>query len=77
VASHDHGQAARGISLFVESQRTVNETSGEYMKYFIITALAIFWAVMAYRQFERGDMVLGGVFVLAGVALTIYRLRRA
>ena len=50
---------------------------GEYMKYFIITALAIFWAVMAYRQFERGDMVLAGVFVLAGVALTIYRLRRA
>ena len=47
------------------------------MKYAIIVALAIFWAVMAYRQFERGDMVLGGVFVLAGIALTIYRLRRS
>ena len=47
------------------------------MKYGIIIALAIFWAVMAYRQFARGDMVLGGVFVLAGIALTIYRLRRA
>ena len=46
------------------------------MKYFIIVALAIFWAVMAYRQFARGDLVLGGVFVLAGIALTIYRLKR-
>jgi hypothetical protein len=46
------------------------------MKYAIIVALAIFWIVMAYREFQRGDMVLGGVFVLAGVALTIYRLRR-
>ncbi|HSY18687.1 MAG TPA: hypothetical protein VK815_10150 [Candidatus Acidoferrales bacterium] len=46
------------------------------MKYAIIVALAIFWAVMAYRQFERGDAVLGGVFVLAGIALTVYRLRR-
>ena len=46
------------------------------MKVFIIVALAIFWTVMAYRQFQRGDMVLGGVFVLAGIALTIYRLKR-
>jgi len=46
------------------------------MKYGVIIALAIFWIVMAYRQFERGDMVLGGVFVLAGIALTIYRLKR-
>jgi hypothetical protein len=46
------------------------------MKYAIIVALAIFWIVMAYREFQRGDMVLAGVFVLAGVALTIYRLRR-
>jgi len=46
------------------------------MKYGIIIALAIFWIVMAYRQFERGDMVLGAVFVLAGIALTVYRLQK-
>ena len=46
------------------------------MKYGVIIALAIFWIVMAYRQFERGDMVLGGVFVLAGIALTVYRLQK-
>jgi uncharacterized membrane protein YccC len=46
------------------------------MKYGVIIALAIFWIVMAYRQFEHGDMVLGGVFVLAGIALTVYRLQK-
>ena len=46
------------------------------MKFAIIVALAIFWIVMAYREFQRGDMVLCGVFVLAGVALTLYRLRK-
>jgi hypothetical protein len=46
------------------------------MKYIVIIALAIFWIVMAYRQFERGDMVLGSVFVIAGIALTVYRIQR-
>ena len=46
------------------------------MKMFVIIALAIFWGVMAYRQYERGDMMLAGVFLLVGVALTVYRLRR-
>lgn len=46
------------------------------MKYGIIVALAIFWIVMAYRAYSRGDMVMAGVFILAGTALTIYRLRR-
>lgn len=39
--------------------------------------LAAFWAVMAYRQFQRGDMLLAGLFLLVGVALTVYRLRSA
>ena len=46
------------------------------MRFAIIVALAIFWIFLAYRAFQRGDMVLAGVFVLAGVALTIYRLRK-
>ncbi|EEF59014.1 hypothetical protein [Pedosphaera parvula] len=46
------------------------------MKIAVIVALAIFWIVMAYRQFERGDMVLGGVYILVGIALTVYRLQK-
>jgi hypothetical protein len=46
------------------------------MKYGIIIALAIFWIFMAYRQYQRGDMAMAGVFILAGTALTIYRWRR-
>ena len=46
------------------------------MKIFIIVALAIFWLAMAYREFQRGDMMLAGVFILVGVALTAYRATR-
>jgi hypothetical protein len=52
------------------------KTKGDQMKIGIIVLLAIFWAVMAYRQFERGDMLLGGVFILVGIALTVYRVRK-
>jgi hypothetical protein len=43
----------------------------------ITTVLGIFWLAIAYRQFQRGDMMLAGVFLLVGVVLTIYRLRAA
>jgi hypothetical protein len=46
------------------------------MRLFIVVALAVFWVAMAYREYERGDMLLAFVFVLAGVALTGYRLSR-
>ena len=47
------------------------------MKMFVIIILCVFWLAMAYREFQRGDMLLAGVFALVGVALTAYRLRRA
>lgn len=40
-------------------------------------ALFLFWIVLAYRQFQRGDLLLAGVFLLVGVVLTIYRYRSA
>ncbi len=46
------------------------------MRIGIIVALAIFWLVLAYREYQQGDMLLAGVFIIAGIALTIYRLRR-
>jgi hypothetical protein len=39
--------------------------------------LLVFWLVMAFRQFQRGDLLLAVVFLAVGIALTAYRLRRA
>jgi len=39
--------------------------------------LLVFWLVIAYRQYQRGDMVLAGVFLFVGIALTIWRIRQA
>jgi hypothetical protein len=41
----------------------------------LTVALLVFWLVMAYRQFQRGDMLLAGIFLVVGIALTVYRLR--
>ena len=37
--------------------------------------LLVFWLAMAYRSFQRGDLLLAGVFLAVGVVLTVYRLR--
>jgi hypothetical protein len=46
------------------------------MRLVIIIALAIFWLALAVRAFERSDMVLGGVYIVIGIALTVYRLQK-
>ncbi len=46
------------------------------MKIAVIVALAIFWLALAYREFQLGDMLLAGVFVLVGIALTTYRISK-
>ena len=46
------------------------------MRMAVIVALCIFWLVLAYRAFERGDLLLAGVFLAVGVALTAYRLTK-
>jgi hypothetical protein len=43
----------------------------------VTMVLMVFWLVMAYRQFQRGDLLLAGVFLAVGIALTVFRLRRA
>ena len=43
----------------------------------VVLILLVFWVVMAFRAFQRGDLILAGVFLAVGVALTVYRLRRA
>ena len=37
--------------------------------------LLVFWMVMAYREYRRGDLLLAGVFALVGIVLTVYRIR--
>lgn len=39
--------------------------------------LLLFWLAIAYRQFQRGDMVLAAIFLVVGVILTVYRIRQA
>lgn len=46
------------------------------MKLVIIVALAIFWMVLAYREYQVGDSLLAGVFLAVGTLLTAYRLRK-
>ena len=43
----------------------------------VTAVLFIFWIVMAYRQLQRGDLLLAVVFLAVGVVLSIYRLRLA
>jgi hypothetical protein len=43
----------------------------------VTLVLLVFWIAMAFRQFQRGDLMLAGVFLAVGVALTVYRLRGA
>jgi hypothetical protein len=42
----------------------------------ITLVLLVFWLALAYRSFQRGDMLLAGVFLLVGIVLSVYRLRR-
>lgn len=46
------------------------------MKMLVIVALCVFWLVLAYRAFQRGDLLLAGVFLAVGIALTAYRLTK-
>ena len=39
--------------------------------------LLLFWLVLAYREYQRGDLLLAGVFLAVGVILTVYRYRAA
>ena len=34
------------------------------------------WLALAYRAWQRGDLLLAGILLAAGVILTIYRFRR-
>jgi hypothetical protein len=39
----------------------------------IITAVLCLWLLIAWRQYERGDLLLAGVCALVGILLALYR----
>jgi len=43
----------------------------------VTIVLLVFWVVLAYRELQRGDLLLAGVFLLVGIVLTVYRYRAA
>ena len=43
----------------------------------VSVVLLLFWLALAYRAYQRGDMLFATVFLLVGIVLTVYRLRGA
>jgi hypothetical protein len=43
----------------------------------LTAVLCVFWAALACREFQRGDLLLATVVLAVGVVLTIYRPRPA
>jgi hypothetical protein len=39
----------------------------------VAAVLFVFWIAMAYRAYERGDVLMAGVFALVGIVMTVYR----
>ena len=37
--------------------------------------LLVFWLALAYRSYQRGDMLFATLFLTVGIVLTVYRLR--
>jgi hypothetical protein len=37
--------------------------------------LFILWMAIAYRQYQRGELLLAGVCALVGILLSLYRLK--
>ncbi len=46
------------------------------MRLAIVVLLLVFWIFLAVRALQRGDTALAGFFLVIGVALTAYRLRK-
>ena len=51
--------------------------SGQTVALWMSCGNFIFWIFMAYRAFERGDVMMAGVFALVGIVLTAYRYSAA
>lgn len=43
----------------------------------VTAVLFLFWMVMSFRAFQRGDLLMAGVFALVGIVLSAYRVNVA
>jgi uncharacterized membrane protein YfhO len=49
---------------------------GAAMRFVVIVLLLCIWLYLAYSEYQAGNMMLAGLFLLVGIALTTWRLRR-
>jgi len=47
------------------------------MRLVVIVLLLCVWLYLAYQEYRSGNMALAGLFLLIGIALTAWRVRRA
>ena len=47
------------------------------MRLVVVVLLLCVWLFLAYREYQAGDMRMAGLFLLVGIVLTTWRLRRA
>jgi len=43
----------------------------------VTAVLFVFWIFMAFRAFQRGDLLMAGVLLAVGVVLTAWRVTAA
>ncbi len=42
----------------------------------VVSALLfVLWMAVAYREYQRGDLLLAGICALVGILLSLYRLK--
>jgi hypothetical protein len=46
------------------------------MRMVVVLVLLVFWCVLAFRAFQRGDMTIAVLYAVVGIVLTVWRLRR-
>jgi hypothetical protein len=68
-AKYDRRSKSIGVDVSLEPFQ------GETMPVFLVVLLAVFWMFLSFRAFEGGDAPMGVLFLVIGVALTMYRLR--
>jgi hypothetical protein len=43
----------------------------------LVILLLVFWMFLAFRSLQRGDTTMAILFVVVGISLTVYRLKRS
>ena len=61
------------VGLLCHDSPSFSHTRDFVMPLALTFALFVFWIFLAYRAFTRGDMAMAGMYLLIGIALTVYR----